>query len=123
MVEGWRSPPRSCRFALAGDGRVQWRVMASPPERPDGAPPSALPPLAARILAFSAVVVAGLLGGLIGYGVVDLSCDGGCTLAAGGVGLGGALLCAGGVAIVAVLTLRAMGEWRSGGRRRDRGIT
>ncbi|MCC6434465.1 MAG: hypothetical protein IT196_05495 [Acidimicrobiales bacterium] len=98
--------------------------MAAPPDPVDGAAPaSALPPLAARILAFAAVVVAGLCGGLIGYGVVDLSCDGGCTLAAGSVGVAGALLCAGGVAIVAVLTLRAMGEWRAGGRRRDRGIT
>lgn len=79
---------------------------------------SALPPLAARILAFAAVLVAGLCGGLIGYGVVDLSCQHSCTLAATGTGVGGALLCAGGVAIVAVLTLRAMGEWRAGGRRR-----
>ncbi len=96
--------------------------MPTPPAPPDGAAPgSALPPLGARILAFVAVLLGGLFGGLIGYGVVDLSCDGGCTLAASGVGLGGALLCAAGVAIVAVLTLRAMGEWRAGGRRRDRG--
>jgi hypothetical protein len=85
---------------------------------PAPTPPSALPPLGARILAFVAVLVAGLCGGLIGFGVVDLSCDGGCTLAATGAGVGGALLCAAGVAVVAVLTLRAMGEWRAGGRRR-----
>lgn len=87
------------------------------PSEPTG-PGSALPPLGARILAFVAVVVAGLCGGLIGFGVVDLSCDDGCTLAATGTGVGAALLCAGGVAVVAVLTLRAMGEWRAGGKRR-----
>lgn len=79
-----------------------------------------MPPLAARILAFAAVIIAGLCGGLIGYGVVDLSCEDGCAVAATGVGLGGAIVCAAGVGIVAVLTLRAMGEWRAGGRRRDR---
>ena len=83
-------------------------------------PRSALPPLGARLLAFAAVLIGGLCGGLIGFGVVDLSCDGGCTLAATGVGVAGAVLSAVGVAIVATLTLRAMGEWRAGGRRRDR---
>jgi len=87
---------------------------------PPTAPRSALPPLGARIAAFAAVLLAGLCGGLIGFGVVDLSCDGGCKVAAAGTGVGTALACAVGVAIVAVLTLRAMGEWRSGGRRRDR---
>lgn len=97
-------------------------VMDPAPRPPDdAAPPSALPPLYARVLAFVSVIAAGLFGGLIGFGVVDLSCDGDCTLAASGVGVAGALLCAGGVAIVAVLTLRAMGEWRAGGRRQDRG--
>ncbi len=80
-------------------------------------PPSALPPRGARILAFVAVLIAGLCGGLIGYGVLDVSCDGNCQLTAAAVGLLAALLGAAGVAIVAVLTLRAMGEWqRRGGR-------
>lgn len=87
---------------------------------PSDSPASALPPLGARILAFVAVLVGGLCGGLIGFGVVDLSCSGGCSATAAGVGLAGALLGAVGVAVVAVLTLRAMGEWRAGGRRRDR---
>lgn len=83
-------------------------------------PSSALPPLGARILAFVAVLVGGMCGGLIGYGVVDLSCDGECPLLAVSIGVAGAVLGAVGVAIVAVLTLRAMGEWRAGGRRRGR---
>ena len=74
--------------------------------------PSALPSTGARVLAFVAILVAGLCGGLIGYAVVDLQCDGDCTTSAGLVGLLGAVLFAAGVGIVAVLALRAMGEWR-----------
>lgn len=74
--------------------------------------PSALPSTGARIAAFSAILVAGLCGGLIGYAFVDLQCDGDCTVAAGVAGLIGAAVFAVGVGIVAVLALRAMGEWR-----------
>ena len=74
---------------------------------------SAAPPLLARILAVVAIVVAGLCGGLIGYAVMDLQCDDGCTTVAGFVGLASAIGAAGGVAIVAVLTLRAMSEWEA----------
>ena len=86
-------------------------------DRPSS-PGSALPPLVARILAFTAVIIGGLCGGLIGYGVVDLSCNGNCDLTAAGVGLGGSVVGAAGVAVVAVLTLRAMGEWKAGGAKR-----
>ena len=86
-------------------------------------PRTAAPPPLARALALVAVVVAGACGGLIGYAVVDLSCDGGCTVAAGVTGVLAALGAAVGVAVVAVLTLRAMGEWKTTNeRRRDRGI-
>ena len=37
----------------------------------------------ARVLAFFAIVVAGLCGGLIGDGVVEVQCTGNCTTAAG----------------------------------------
>ena len=60
-----------------------------------------------------AIVLAGLCGGLIGYAVMDLQCTDGCTTYAGLVGIGAAILAAGGVAIVAVLTLRAMSEWEA----------
>ena len=75
--------------------------------------PSALPSTGARVLAFSAILLAGLCGGLIGYAVVDLQCTGDCTVAAGAAGVVGAVLFAVGVGIVAVLALRAMGEWRT----------
>lgn len=73
---------------------------------------SALPSTAARILAFVSILIGGLAGGLIGYALVDVQCDGECGLP---LGLGifiGSVVSAGGTAIVAVLVLRALGEWR-----------
>jgi hypothetical protein len=104
--------------------------------------PSALPSVAARLLAFLAIIVGGLCGGLIGWSVTDLQCgsgahgtvaigrpassttvpattttvpdadDSGCTTWNAGGSLVGALVGAGGTAIVSVLVLRAMAEWR-----------
>jgi len=72
----------------------------------------------ALIGAFVAVVVAGLSGAAIGFGLVDIGCTGNCGTVSGLAALFGALLCAGGVAIVAVLLLRSMAEWKAGGIRR-----
>ena len=106
--------------------------------------PTALPSVTARLLAFLAVLLGGLCGGLIGYSVADLQCGGGdevlvipddpdeapstsattappvdddgdddgCTTIAGLGAVGGAVIGAGGVGVVAVLVLRAMAEWR-----------
>ena len=75
------------------------------------APPQ-MPSRTAFLLAFTAVVVAGLFGGIIGYGLADVGCTGDCE----GTKLIGTLLgstiAAGGVGIVAVLVLRAMAEWK-----------
>lgn len=83
----------------------------SPPERPV----SALPSPVARALAFAAIVVAGVCGALIGWSFVQIGCadNNDCTGAAGVGALVGGLVAAAGVAVVAVLTLRAMGEWRT----------
>lgn len=73
---------------------------------------SALPSPRARVLAFVSVLIGGLAGALIGYGLVSVQCEGECGLP---LGLGiffGALIAAGGMSIVAVLVLRATGEWR-----------
>jgi hypothetical protein len=79
-----------------------------------GAPiDSALPSPTARVLAFGAIVLAGVCGGLIGWKVTQLSVDGDAGLLAGVGGLVGAAIGAGGVAVVAVLVLRAMGEWQT----------
>ncbi len=81
--------------------------------QPHAVPPDSSPSPLARVLAFSAVIVAGVCGGLIGFAVMDLSCDDGCTTTAGLVGLGTAVGAATGTGIVAVLTLRAAAEWRA----------
>src|SRR5437588_12847329 len=83
-----------------------------PDELPLSTGPSALPSRAARVLAFVAIIVAGVCGGLIGYAIVNVQCHGACTTPKGVGSLTGALIAAGGVAVVAVLVLRAMGEWR-----------
>lgn len=74
-------------------------------------PLSALPSRRARALAFSAILVSGLCGALIGSSFVRLQCEGACDTNSGVGAIVGGLLAAGGVAVVAVLVLRAMGEW------------
>lgn len=63
-------------------------------------------------MAFAAIVVAGLCGALIGWAFVDLQCEGSCSAASGIGAVVGGVGAAAGVAVVAVLTLRAMGEWK-----------
>ncbi|MBK9181199.1 MAG: hypothetical protein IPM45_16860 [Acidimicrobiales bacterium] len=82
------------------------------PDAPRQAP-SALPSTGARVLAFAAICVGGLAGGLIGYAFVDLQVSGDSAVPAAIGGLLGAVLAAAGVAVIAVLVLRAMGEWRA----------
>ena len=80
-------------------------------DEPDLLPPT-LPSRTAFLLAFLSVVVAGVFGGIIGYGLVDVGCTGSCETPKLAATLGGALIAAGGVGIVAVLVLRAMAEWK-----------
>lgn len=75
-------------------------------------PLSALPSPAARIAAYVAILLGGLAGGLIGFALVNLQCDGACAAPLGLGAFSGAVLAAGGTAVVAVLVLRAVGEWR-----------
>ena len=74
---------------------------------------SALPSVQARLLAFVAILIAGLCGGLIGFSAVRVGCHGSCATPEGVGGLTGALIAAIGVSVIAVLVLRAMGEWRT----------
>ena len=85
-----------------------------PAETSPAQAPTALPSVGARVLGFVAILLAGAVGGFIGYAFAELQChDGDCTTQAGIGGLIGALVAAGGTAVVVVLTLRAMGEWRT----------
>jgi hypothetical protein len=89
-------------------------------------PVSALPSVQARILAFAAILVAGISGGLIGFSAVKVGCGTrttattatgavakNCSTPEGVGGVAGAVIAAAGVAVIAVLVLRAMGEWRT----------
>jgi len=71
-------------------------------------------------VAFLAILVGGVCGLLIGLSLVSIQCEGSCATAEGVGALVGAVLGAGGVAIVAVLALRAMGEWQARPRGPDR---
>jgi len=96
--------------------------MASPPDdAPDRVPdddspsreaPPQMPSRTAFLVSFFSVVVAGVFGGIIAYGLVDVGCEGDCQASRLLGVVIGAVLAAGGVGIVAVLVLRAMGEWR-----------
>lgn len=74
--------------------------------------PPGLPSRTAYLLAFLAVVIAGAFGGIIGYGLVDISCEGNCQVPKFFGTVIGSVFAAVGVGIVAVLVLRAMAEWK-----------
>jgi len=57
--------------------------------------------------------VAGVCGALIGYSFVSIQCHGSCSTPEGAGSIVGAVIAAVGVAVVAVLVLRAMGEWKT----------
>ena len=74
---------------------------------------SSVPSVKARVMAIVAITISGLCGGLVGYAVTDLQCDNGSETLAAAVGLGSALLAAGGVSVVVNLALKAMSEWKT----------
>ena len=102
--------PHSIAFVSCSAGPYD-AGMPSTPSSPD--PESALPSVGARVIAFASIVIAGIAGGVIGYSFVDLQTTGDASLATGFGALIGATVTAAGTAIVVVLTLRAMGEWRT----------
>lgn len=73
---------------------------------------SALPSRTARVLAFVAILIGGGAGALIGYALADIQSDNASNVTHGIGILLGATISAGGTAVVAVLVLRALGEWR-----------
>ncbi|MFZ4432694.1 MAG: hypothetical protein ACOYOQ_05790 [Microthrixaceae bacterium] len=78
---------------------------------PASGPESALPSVLARSLAFASILLGGVAGGFIGYAFGELG--GFSRLATGVLLVLSAAAAAGGVAVVAVLTLRALGEWQT----------
>lgn len=93
-----------------GSGSSRRRVGAVDP----AGPPSALPPVGARVGAFVAVLLGGLGGGIIGHAYASLTCPGGACVTSRGLWLlAGATIGAVGLAVIATLTLRALGEWQT----------
>jgi len=95
-----------------GDPSSEASVEPTVPAHADR-PLSALPSPGARIAAFVAILLGGLAGGLIGYSLVRVQCDGECGVGKGLGALIGAVVAAIGMSIVAVLVLRALGEWKT----------
>lgn len=87
------------------------RTMRCMSSDPGDRPLSALPSPLARAVAFVGILLGGLAGGLIGFALVDLQCSGDCGTATGFGILVGSIVAAAGTAVVAVLVLRAQGEW------------
>lgn len=80
---------------------------------------SALPSVTARALAFAAILLGGLMGGLLTYGVRKVMTGTSTGTALGLWTIGGAVGTAFGVGVMATLALRAMGEWRGLNRSED----
>ena len=80
---------------------------------------SALPSVFARAVAVAVIVAAGACGALIGWAFVGLQCHGSCTTPKSIGALTGGLAAAMGTSVVAVLGLRAMGEWQTMKSRSD----
>ena len=73
---------------------------------------SALPSVRARALAFAAILVAGGAGAAIGFSFMKVDCRHRCAAGETIAAVAGGAGAAGGTAVVATLTLRAMGEWK-----------
>jgi hypothetical protein len=97
---------------------------ASPTPSAADRPLSALPSPAARAAAFVAILLGGFAGGLIGYTLVEIQGTGDLAVPLGLGAFVGAVAAAAGMSVVAVLVLRAVGEWheleRAGVDRRRR---
>ncbi len=74
---------------------------------------SAAPSKPIRALATVSIMIGGACGAMIGFAISDLECEGDCTAWMGLGAVSGAAAGAVGVAIVAVLVIRAMGEWET----------
>ena len=96
------------------DGKVRYNATGPAPSiSPASLKLSALPSPIARGIAFASILVGGLLGGLIGYGFMRVQYRSGHDVAKAVGSAIGALVIAGGTAVLSVLVLRAMGEWRN----------
>lgn len=106
----------SALMAEAYDAPVADEVTGDPAQPRPERGPTALPGVGARVVAFVVILVGGLSGLLIGMALVQVQCHGDCGVPLGLGALVGGVGAALGVSVIAVLVLRAMGEWQAGGR-------
>lgn len=86
---------------------------------PAPGPPTALPSVRARAIAFASIIVAGMVGGAVGYWFMLLQCTGRCAVPSG-IGMTiGTLVGSVGAAVVCTFALRMLPEWSAD---RDRTI-
>jgi hypothetical protein len=81
------------------------------PETADGL--SSIPSVTARVVAFVAILLAGTCGAFIGWAVIKLQCTGACNTPKSVGAIVSTLLFAGGTAVISVLSLRALAEWKA----------
>jgi|GEM_PF-368679 len=105
-------------YLFADDTQYHARVTKVPDQRPENGQrlesfevPSALPSVLARALAFSAIITASVCGGLMGFALGRLQWGDEEKLWVAIVSFASSVSASLGVAIVAVLVLRAMAEW------------
>ena len=97
---------------LAVDFTMRTNLLVVSQPDPSQRPLSAIPSPLARAIAFVAILVCALAGASIGYSMVDIQCSGDCGTPLGIGIFTGAVIGAAGMSVVAVLVLRAIGEWR-----------
>ena len=88
-------------------------ILGTIPMRARPAQLSALPSVTARALAFAAILLGGLMGGLLTYGVRKVMTGKTTGISLGLWTVAGAVGTAFGVGVLATLVLRAMSEWRA----------
>lgn len=87
-------------------------MAAKQPNLPLGATQHSTPSHRGLLVAtFCMIVMGGSAGAAIAFGLVDIGCHGNCATPRSVAILGGALIGSIGVAVIAVLVLRAMVEW------------
>lgn len=86
-------------------------LLREPSGHDNAQPHTALPSVLARVLAFSAVIIASVCGGLMGFALGRLQWGDNRSGWIFVAGAAGSALAAVGVAVVCVLVLRAMSEW------------
>lgn len=108
-----RPPPPDAPLAVTHPQATGRDVLGTIPLSARPARLSALPSVTARAVAFAVIVLGGLIGGLLTYAVRKVMSGRTSGTSIGMWTVAGSVGTAFGTGILAILALRAMGEWRS----------